>query len=334
VTIDLLARAQAGDEASFAELVEPYRRELHVHCYRILGSTQDAEDALQETLLAAWRSLGGFEGRASLRTWLYRVATNHCLNTLRSARRRPRSFEERPDLLLPQATPASEPFWLEPYPDRLLDELPDTTPGPDARYELREAISLAFVTALQLLPARQRGVLILRDVLGFHAAEVAAMLETSEESVTSALKRARATLEQRLRDSRKPPPPPNSPDERTVIERMTRAFESSDVDGLVALLTEDVRISMPPLPFEYVGLAAATSLIIAATPDPPSRRRLAHTRANGQPAFGMYVLDEPTGVFRAVGLIVVTLAADRIAELTRFEAGVLPQFGLPRSLPD
>jgi RNA polymerase sigma-70 factor (TIGR02960 family) len=332
--MDLLARAQAGDEASFAELVAPYRRELHVHCYRILGSTQDAEDALQETLLAAWRSLGGFEGRASLRTWLYRVATNHSLNALRAANRRPRSYEERPDLLLPQATPANEPFWLEPYPDRLLDEVPDTTPGPDARYELREAISLAFVTALQLLPARQRGVLILRDVLGFHAAEVAAMLETSEESVTSALKRARTTLEQRLRDGRKPAPPPNSPDERTVIERMTRAFESSDVDGLVALLTEDVRVSMPPLPFEYVGLAAATSFIIAATHDPPPRRRLAHTRANGQPAFGTYVLDEQTGVFRAVGLIVVTLAADRIAELTRFEAGVLPQFGLPRSLPD
>jgi RNA polymerase sigma-70 factor (TIGR02960 family) len=331
--MDVLARAQAGDEASFAELVAPYRRELHVHCYRILGSTQDAEDALQETLLAAWRSLPSFEGRASPRTWLYRVATNHCLNALRAASRRPRSYEERPDLLLPEATPAGEPFWLEPYPDRLLDELPDGTPGPDARYELHEAISLAFVTALQLLPPRQRGVLILRDVLGFHAAEVAAMLETSEESVTSALKRARATLEQHVRGERKPPPPPNSPGERTVLERLTSAFESSDVDGLVALLTEDVRLSMPPLPFEYVGLAAATRFLTAATHDPPRRRRLVHTRANGQPAFGLYVLDEPTGVFRAVGLIVVTLAADRIAELTRFEAGVLPQFGLRRTLP-
>jgi RNA polymerase sigma-70 factor (ECF subfamily) len=332
--MDLLASAQAGDEASFAELVAPYRRELHVHCYRILGSAQDAEDALQETLLAAWRSLHSFEGRASLRTWLYRVATNHCLNALRAASRRPRSYEDRPDLLLPEATPAGEPFWLEPYPDRLLDELPDATPGPDARYETHEAISLAFVTALQLLPPRQRGVLILRDVLGFRAAEVAAMLETSEESVTSALKRARATLEQQLRGGRKPPPPPNSPGERTVIERLTRAFESSDVDRLVALLTEDVRVSMPPLPFEYVGLAAATRFLAAATHDPPRPRRLVHTRANGQPAFGMYVLDEPTGVFRAIGLIVVTLAGDRIAELIRFEAGVLPQFGLPRSLPD
>jgi RNA polymerase sigma-70 factor (ECF subfamily) len=331
--MDLLAQAQAGDEASFAELAAPYRRELHLHCYRILGSTQDAEDALQETLLAAWRSLNSFEGRASLRTWLYRIATNHCRNALRAASRRPRSYEDRPDLLLPEATPASEPFWLEPYPDRLLAELPDATPGPDARYELHEAISLAFVTALQLLPPRQRGVLILRDVLGFHAAEVAAMLETSEQSVTSALKRARATLQQQLHSGRKPPPPPNSPDERTVIERLTHAFESSDVDGLVALLTEDVRLSMPPLPFEYVGLAAATRFLSAATLDPPRRRRLAHTRANGQPAFGMYVLDEATRVFRAVGLIVVTLAADRVVELTRFEAGVLPTFGLPRSLP-
>ena len=187
MTAELLTRAQAGDEAAFAQLVEPHRRELHVHCYRALGSLQDAEDALQETLLAAWRALAGFQQRASLRTWLYTIATNRCLNMLRAAERRPRPEPRLPGFSLPDPSSATEPVWLEPYPDRLLDELPATAPGPDARYESKEAISLAFVAALQLLPARQRAVLVLRDVLGFHAAEVAAMLETTEESVTSAL---------------------------------------------------------------------------------------------------------------------------------------------------
>src|SRR5262249_4085720 len=195
VTSDLVVRAQAGDEEAFRQLVAPQRRELHVYCYRILGSTQDAEDALQETLVAAWQGLAGFEVRSSLRTWLFRVATSRCLNMLRSARRRPHTARLGIEMdVLPASSGQGEVLWLEPYPDVLLDQLSDDAPGPQGRYESRESISLAFMRAVQLLPARQRAVLILRDVLGFHAAEVASMLDSSEESVTSALKRARTTL--------------------------------------------------------------------------------------------------------------------------------------------
>ena len=192
VTADLVDRARAGDGEAFRRLTGPHRRELQVHCYRMLGSVQDAEDALQETMLAAWRGLDGFEGRSSLRTWLYQVATSRCLNALRAARRRPAPVETGLDL--PEPTRLGEVMWLQPYPDDLLASVADRDPGPEARYERREAISLAFVTALQLLPPRQRAVLILRDVLGFRASETAAMLETTEESVTSALKRARAKI--------------------------------------------------------------------------------------------------------------------------------------------
>jgi RNA polymerase sigma-70 factor (TIGR02960 family) len=334
VTSELLTRARAGDADAFAEMVAAHRRELHVHCYRILGSAQDAEDALQESVLAAWQGLGAFEERASLRTWLYRIATNRCLNMVRAGNRRPRSYEERPDLLLPEATQADEPLWLEPYPDELLGELPDQAPGPEPRYEMHEAISLAFVTALQLLPARQRAALILHDVLGYRASEVAAMLESTEESVTSALKRARARLAQRLGEcDREPPPAPGSVEERSVVERLTTAFEGGDVGALIAMLTEDVRLSMPPLPFEYRGLEAATRFLTQVVHAGPRPRRLVHTRANGQPAFGVYVRDDRDGIYRAVGLIVATLAGDRVAGLTRFENSLLPDFGLPRSLP-
>ena len=193
-TADLMDQARAGDGEAFRRLTGPHRRELQVHCYRMLGSVQDAEDALQETLLAAWRGLDGFEGRASLRTWLYQVATSRCLNLLRAARRRPGPAPYDPGVDIPEPTRLGEVTWLQPYPDELLAGLADRDPGPEARYERREAISLAFVTALQLLPPRQRAVLILRDVLGFRASETADMLETTQESVTSALKRARATL--------------------------------------------------------------------------------------------------------------------------------------------
>jgi len=330
---ELLARARDGDEEAFANLVAPYRRELHVHCYRTLGSLQEAEDALQETLLAAWRGLAGFESRASLRTWLYRIATNHCLNLMRSAGRRPRSTEPRPDYLLPEATPSTEPMWLEPYPDVLLDELPDVALGPEARYEQHETISLAFVTALQLLPPRQRAALILRDVLGFRASEVAEILDSSEESVTSALKRARTALEGRLADTAHEPAP-SAEVEEELLTRLIAAFEANDVDGIVALLSDDVRFSMPPLPFEYCGLPAVTRVFAVSTAhDPPPRRRLVPTHANRQPAFGMYVEDPGSGRFHASGVYVLTIAGDRIAELTRFETSVLPLFGMPRTLP-
>ena len=202
MTADLLARAQAGDEHAFGQLVDPYRRELQVYCYRFLGSVADAEDALQDTLLSAWQHLAGFEGRASVRTWLYRVATSRCLDALRSARRRPPVTAPPAGLEPPEPTRLGELPWLEPYPDELLAGLADSAPGPEARYESRESISLAFITALQLLPPRQRAAIILRDVLGFHASEAARILDTSEESVTSALKRARAALERHQRSLR------------------------------------------------------------------------------------------------------------------------------------
>ena len=198
VTTDLIRRARAGDGDAFRELTEPHRRELQVHCYRMLGSLQDAEDALQDTLLAAWQGLGVFEGRASVRTWLYRIATNRCLNALRSASRRPAKEWDIPEVEPPEPTRLGEVMWLEPYPDSLLEGAVDTPLGPEARYEQTEAISLAFVTALQVLPARQRAVLILREVLGYHAGEVADMLDSTVESVNSALKRARASLQLRL----------------------------------------------------------------------------------------------------------------------------------------
>jgi len=205
VNSDLIARAQAGDEEAFRHLVDRHRRELHVHCYRILGSIEDAEDQVQETFLAAWHGITGFEARASVRGWLFRIATNRCLDALRAARRRP-ALPAAPPPGLPEPTSSSEVIWLQPYPDVLLEDLPEPAPGPEARFQAREAISLAFVTALQLLPPRQRAVLVLRDVLGFRSKEVAVMLESSEDSVSSALKHARATLHRRIPSPADPPP--------------------------------------------------------------------------------------------------------------------------------
>ena len=333
---DLIARARAGDGQAFGELVGPYRRELQVHCYRILGSAADAEDALQETLLAAWRGLGGFEGRSSIRTWLYRVATSRCLNALRSASRRPPMDWPLPAVDPPEPTHLGEVAWLEPYPDILLEGLADSAPGPEARYEATEAISLAFVTALQLLPPRQRAVLILRDVLGFHASETASILGTTRESVTSALKRARAAMQRQLRPSaqQEPPPPPGSPAEQDLIAQLTRAFETGDVDRLVALLTDDTVVAMPPVPLEYQGREVSARFHASVTFRQGRTYRLVATRANGQPAFGMYVRDPRAKIAHATGLLVLTLAGGRICAMTRFDKSVLPGFGLPRTLPD
>ncbi len=327
---ELLERARAGDEAAFAELVAPHRRELHVHCYRILGSVQDAEDAVQESLLAAWRNLASFEQRASLRTWLYSIATNRSLNMLRAADRRPLT-EARLPFELPEPTDTGEAVWLEPYPDVLLEDAVTAATSPEARYETKEAISLAFVTALQLMPARQRAVLILRDVLGFRASEVASMLETTEESVTSALKRARAALEQRLPKA-EPPPEPRSADERRLVEQLTAAFETNDVEGIVALLADDVRLSMPPLPIEYRGLAHAANFLthIAAL---HHDRRVLPSRANGQPALALYARDPGAAIYRALGLLVVSIAGDRVSAITRFDTTLFARFGLPRTIP-
>ena len=334
MTADLITRAKDGDGDAFRQLTDPYRRELQVHCYRMLGSFQDAEDMLQDTLLAAWQGIGRFEERAAVRTWLYRIATNRCLNALRTAKRRPAMQWNLPGVEPPEPSRLGEVVWLQPYPDVLLEGAIDGPLGPEARYEQTQSITLAFVTALQLLPARQRAVLILRDVLGYHAAEVAEILDSTLDSVNSALKRARATLADRLPPGGpdRPPPAPNSPAEQELVDRFVRAYEAGDVDGLVALLTEDVCLSMPPIPLEYVGRDAvgrffATVILAGRIYD------LVPTRANGQLAFGTY-LRGPDGIRHGVGLLVLTVAGDEISAVTRFENTVMPWFGLPRTLPD
>jgi RNA polymerase sigma-70 factor (TIGR02960 family) len=332
VTADLISRARAGDDDAFRELTEPHVRELQMHCYRMLGSFQDAEDALQDTLLAAWQGLGGFEGRASLRTWLYRIATNRCLDARRAASRRPVKEWDVPNVEPPEPTRLGEVVWLQPFP-YLLEGAIDVPTGPEARYEQTESISLAFVTALQVLPPRQVAVLILRDVLGFHASEVAGMLDSTVESVNSALKRARVSLQRRhpAAVGREPPPAPGSSAEDAIVAKFVSAWESADLDALVALLTDDVVISMPPMPFEYDG-RDAVARFCAGLFGAGRRFDLVPTRANGQPAFGAY-LRPPAGIRHGTGLYVLTLAGDRVRAMTRFDNSVLPWFGLPRSLP-
>ena len=334
VTADLLSRARAGDGEAFRELAESHRRELQVHCYRMLGSFADAEDAVQETMLAAWQGIGGFtEERASLRTWLYKIATSRCLNARRAASRRPAREWDMSQFEAPAPTPRDEPVWLQPFPDVFLEAADGQPVGPEARYEQTEAISLAFVTALQLLPPRQVAVLILRDVLGFRASEVAEMMEVTVGSVNSALKRARASLQRHQQPAagHQPPPAAGSPAEDTVVARFARAWEAADLDALVALLTDDVFIAMPPEPFGYEG-RDLVARYWARQFGAGRRFDLVPTRANGQPAFGAY-LRGPAGIRHAAGFYVLTLAGGQICGMTRFEASVLPWFGLPRSLP-
>jgi RNA polymerase sigma-70 factor (ECF subfamily) len=346
-TTDLIARARAGDHNAFRDLVQGHSHELQVHCYRILGSLQDAEDALQETLVSAWRNLGEFGQRSSLRTWLYKIATNRCLSMLRADSRRPRIAPPLPEATLPEPTGAGDaPPWLEPYPDVLLDHLVDQRPGPEARYETTEAISLAFITALQLLPSRQRAALVLRDVLGYHAAEVAQMLDTTQEAVSSALKRARATVDDHLADSsstaggnsgtgsRRPARQPDTAAEHRLVARLTDALERADLDAMIELLVTDVRLSMPPAMLEYRGIEPARRFFAAATFRPGRTYRVVPTRANGQPAFGLYLADPHAGVYRAYALLVITTAGDRITAITGFTTNVMTRFGLPRTLPE
>ena len=329
---DLLARARAGDGAAFAELTAPHRRELLVHCYRMLGSATEAEDVLQDTLLAAWQGLGGFEERASLRTWLYRIATNRCLNARRAAARRPASAWDVPGVQPPEPTRLGEVPWLEPLPDARSDALHGALDGrPEVRHEHREAVSLAFVTALQRLPPRQVAVLVLRDVLAFRSDEVAGMLDSTTESVRSALKRARAGLRQGWSADPEPPPARGSAAEAAVVTRFVRAWEAADVPALVALLTDDVFMAMPPMPHEYAGRDLVVRFC-AGLFDAGRRFDLVPAAANGQPALGAY-LRTPDGPRPGVGLYVLRLRGDRIAAMTRFEATVLPAVGLPGSLP-
>jgi len=291
---------------------------------------------LQETLLAAWRGLERFEERASMRAWLYRIATNRCLNALRDTghRRHQLAHSPRPASEAPEPTRRAEPTWLEPYPDALLEDLPDTSPGPEARYETREALALAFAAGLQHLPPRQRAVLVLRDVLGFRAAEVAGILDSSEVSVNSALQRGRAALDARLpAPDRELAPLPRSPRERELVGRFVDAFESADVERVVALLTDDAWLTMPPEPLEYQGHAAIARFYLTRSWWGVQTARLVPTRANGQPAFGYYLRDPLTPILHAHGLIVLTLEGDQISAITRFgDNSLFPHFGLPRTL--
>nr|WP_228562982.1 sigma-70 family RNA polymerase sigma factor [Catenulispora rubra] len=354
-TADLIARARAGDHNAFRDLVQGHSHELQVHCYRILGSLQDAEDALQETLVSAWRNLGEFGQRSSIRTWLYKIATNRCLSMLRADSRRPRIAAEHPAaVLLPDPTGAGDaPPWLEPYPDVLLDHLVDQRPGPEARYETTEAISLAFITALQLLPPRQRAALVLRDVLGYHAAEVAQMLDTTQEAVSSALKRARSTVDNHLADSGGSDGPdgpdgsdgsgntgnsrarkPDTAAEHRLVARFTDALERGDMNALIDLFVTDVRLSMPPAMLEYRGIESARRILAAAAFRPGRTYRVVPTRANGQPAFGLYLADPHADVFHAYCFLVVTADGDRVTAITSFTTEVMTRFGLPRTLPE
>jgi RNA polymerase sigma-70 factor (TIGR02960 family) len=328
VTTDLVDQARAGDEEAFRRLLEPYRRELQVHCYRMLGSFTDAEDAMQEVLLAAWQGMDGFEGRSSIRTWLYRIATTRCLNARRSSRRR------QPTVALPGARPPrptrrGEVTWLEPYPDALLDGLPAAAPGPEARYEAHEAISLAFITAVQRVPPRQRAALILRDVLGFPASEAARILEVTEESLTSALKRARANL----RDGAPARPrsrPADRAAEKDLAERLTAAYQAGDVAAIIALFNDDAWLTMPPFPLEYQGRELIGSFLAAVAFRDGRTYRLIETRANGQLAFGAFLTEPLPADQDANGLIVLAVTSGQIAAMTRFPASVLPRFSLGR----
>jgi RNA polymerase sigma-70 factor (TIGR02960 family) len=312
--------AKAGDEHAFAEIVEPHRRELQLHCYRMLGSLQDAEDLVQETLLAAWRGLAGFEERASLRAWLYRIATNRSLNALRERGRRP-AVEDT--LMAPPPTRYIEPSWLEPYPDTAL---PDLAPGPAARHEQREATQLAFVAGLQLLPGRQRAALVLRDVLGFGTKEAAAILETTPQSVKAALQRARATLDERV-PALERAPLPDSAAERELVARFSDALEAGDTAALVALLTDDAHLTMPPLPLEYLGHAAIAAFLDYRAEIRGAPLEVRPTRANGQPAFGCYLHS------RAWGFMALTLSGQQIAAITFFsDPSLVGRFGLPRHI--
>ena len=332
VTASTLVRAQAGDQEAFRELTDPYRGELLAHCYQILGSVADAEDMLQETLLAAWRGLTSFEGRSSVRSWLHRIAVNGCLNALRDRGRRP---QEVPMMAQPpEPTRLADPVWVEPYPDVLLDGVPDIAPGPEARYDTKESIELAFVTALQHLPARQRAVLVLRDVLGYRAAEAADMLGTTEASVKGALQRARAALQARLPAGRDRAPLPDSPRERQLAGRFAAAVEDGDIDAVLTLLTSDAWLTMPPEPYEYQGPAAIAAFLRHRAALRGAPLRLVPTRANTQPAFGCYLPCAQTPIARPYGMIVLTLRDDQISAITWFsDSSAFPHFGLPRALP-
>ena len=333
---ELLEAARRGDDDAFGRLAGPYHGELHAHCYRMLGSAADAEDALQETLLRAWRGLPRFEGRSSVRSWLYKIATNACL----------RAIERRPRRVLPVdygpaadphdglAEPVTEAVWLEPYPDERLG-LGSGLASPEARYEQREGVELAFIAALQHLPARQRAVLILRDVLGFSARETATALETTPVSVDSALQRAHKTVDQRLPERSQQATLRSLSDGtlRQVVQRYVAAWERNDVDAVVAMLAEDARLAMPPLPTWYRGREQVALFLSHGLLAGTARWRLIPAHANGQLAFGAYAWDDKTQAFMPRAVDVLTLRGAHIQQITAFlTPGAFPGFGLPAVL--
>jgi RNA polymerase sigma-70 factor (TIGR02960 family) len=330
---DSLERARAGDEQAFRELTAPYQRDLQVHCYRMLGSLTDAEDMLQETLLSAWRGLAGFQGRASVRSWLYRIATNRCLNAMRDASRRIPT-EPVPPFQPPEPSRRGEITWLQPYPDTLLAGIADTSAGPEARYQATEAVELAFVAALQRLPPRQAATIVLRDVLGFATDEVAGMLNTSQPAIKGTLQRARAALDDHRAD-RTRARRPAADQERDLGRRFAEAFTAADIDGVIALLTDDAWLSMPPAPHEYHGLDAIAAFLRTSFDYRGDRRvRLVPAHANTQPAFGSYIGVPAAPIVTPGGLFVLTMVGARIQAVTRFHVDTLyPRFGLPEQLP-
>ena len=329
-----LAAARAGDGEAFAALTRPLQREIHVHCYRMLGSFADADDALQETLVNAWRSIGRFEPRASIRAWLYRIATNVCLTML--ARRKRRA--EVPSSVLAGDSGDGMPLVLDPYPDALVDALSATTTDPLAISVQRESVELAFVAAVQFLPSRQRAALLLGEVMGFPTAEIAAMLGTTLTGANSVLQRARATLERERtlgRVSREHVAGDPSA-ERLLIRRLVDAWHMADVAAIVALLTDDAIVSMPPQPTRVVGRdAIAAFLLTGPGGGHLDRFRLVPTRVNNQPAVGAYLRNGETGPFPAHGVFVIATHGGRIASLVRFDTPwVMPLLGLPTRMRD
>jgi RNA polymerase sigma-70 factor (ECF subfamily) len=333
----IVAAATSGDQAAFAALTGRYRRELQVHCYRMVGSFQDAEDLVQETMLRAWRSRKQFQGRSSFRTWLYRIATNACLDALAHSSRRVLPYQVAP-AADPRDTsrfsPDPEIAWLQPYPDRLLDEIAPRDTEPDAQVVAKETIELAFLAAIQLLPPRQRVVLILRDVLGWSAREAATLLDTSVASANSALQRARATLRQQLPPRRLEWAPSSAPtaEERAVLQRYMEATEQADAAALAELLAEDARTTMPPIPAWLEGREAIMTAIVQGLAPEFGQWRLLPTWANRQPAAACYLRRPGETEYRAFSIDVLRVEHGKVVEITAFSAELFPAFGLPATL--
>jgi RNA polymerase sigma-70 factor, ECF subfamily len=330
---ELLASARRGDESAFSRIVEAHRAELHAHCYRMLGSLHDADDALQDTLVRAWRGLAKFGGRSSLRTWLYRIATNACLDVIARRPKRVLPIDYGPPAASPTdvAEPLIESVWVEPYPDEALGT-GDGYATPEARYERREAVELAFIAALQHLPATQRAVLLLRDVLGFSAREASESLDTSVASVNSALQRARKAVNERLPERSQQATLRALGDERTrqLVEAYIDAWSRSDVDAVAALLAEGAVFSMPPTPTWWRGRELIAGL---ANAEGCPETRMVAIRANGQPAIASYGVDPETGRFTASAIDVLTIDGGQISEVTAFVTPqIFPRFGLPSEL--